>query len=291
MLICYLILAGLGLKNAYNLENPSQAKFYQFVEKTVPYPAATVGKNIISLSRLKADIYIVKNFINISKTADRYQNIKIQEVIYNRLIESTIVEKIAEENKIKVSQEDVEQAWNAILFEQEAVGDVQQILKDLHGTNENHLKKFIRETLIREKVESLPKKRNAYQIQINFTKDDQKSKDQALEKIQELKKQLDSGGNFEEIAKSQSQDTITKDNGGSLGWVDVAFQFHGLDEPKFKDQTFNTEINKVSDPVESSFGFHLVKSTEEKGSINKSMNQLINDTKLKVKIIRFLKFN
>jgi len=68
-----------------------------------------------------------------------------------------------------------------------------------------------------------------------------------------LKKKLDAGGDFAALAKSESDDTGSGAMGGDLG----AFG-RGQMVPEFENAAFSQPIGKVSDPVRSAFGYHLI---------------------------------
>ena len=91
------------------------------------------------------------------------------------------------------------------------------------------------------------------------------SKEAKRAKIEGLKKQLDEGADFAELAKANSS-CPSAQNGGSLG----TFQ-RGMMVPPFEDAAFSQEIGKVGDIVETMFGYHLVlvtaktAATEAKG--------------------------
>lgn len=283
----YLILAVVGLKSTYSFEKSN--RFFEFIQKIVPYPAAIVGFDIIPVSRIKADVSLVKYFIDYTKTSDRYQGIDIEKNLYDRAIETALITKIASKYKITVSDDQVNKAWSEILAEEEGVGDVNLILKEIHNSSEKHLKLFIRETLLREKVESeLPKQRKVSHILITFDKSSQNEKNKAHAKIYQIRNHITTGTKFEDVAKEYSMDVQSRDKGGDIDWVDFAFRLDGQDEPAFREAIFKTKINDVSEAIETHLGFHLVKPTEEKGRVEKSMNQLTEDERRNTKVIRFL---
>jgi peptidyl-prolyl cis-trans isomerase D len=72
-------------------------------------------------------------------------------------------------------------------------------------------------------------------------------------KIEELASQLASGADFAELAKANSQDPGSAQNGGSLG--DVA---RGEMVEEFNDAMFGLAEGEVSEPIETQFGYHLI---------------------------------
>jgi peptidyl-prolyl cis-trans isomerase D len=61
---------------------------------------------------------------------------------------------------------------------------------------------------------------------------------------------------FEELAKANSQDPGSAANGGDLGWFG-----RGAMVKPFEDAVFRQKENEIGGPVESEFGFHIVKVT------------------------------
>lgn len=69
----------------------------------------------------------------------------------------------------------------------------------------------------------------------------------------EIKGLLDAGGDFAELAKANSTDTGSGANGGDLGWFGK-----GMMVKPFEDAVIAAEIGKVTAPVKSDFGYHLI---------------------------------
>ncbi|MBP7638602.1 MAG: peptidylprolyl isomerase [Kiritimatiellae bacterium] len=74
-------------------------------------------------------------------------------------------------------------------------------------------------------------------------------------KIESIKKQLDGGADFAELAKANS-DCPSSQKGGDLG----EFARGQMVKP-FEDAAFSQEIGKVGDIIETQFGYHLIKVT------------------------------
>jgi peptidyl-prolyl cis-trans isomerase SurA len=66
--------------------------------------------------------------------------------------------------------------------------------------------------------------------------------------------ELRRGGDFAAAARRFSMDPGSREQGGSLGWIRRG---QGYD-PKFEDAAFRLRAGQVSDPVETSFGYHLI---------------------------------
>ena len=71
-------------------------------------------------------------------------------------------------------------------------------------------------------------------------------------KIERLKERLDTGAKFEELAKLNSEDP-TSAKGGDLGWINP-----GDTVPAFEEAMNKLAENRVSEPVRSPFGWHLI---------------------------------
>ena len=74
------------------------------------------------------------------------------------------------------------------------------------------------------------------------------------EQAKELKAKLDKGADFAQLAKENSKDPGSKDDGGNLGYFG-----HGQMVPQFEEVVFKLKKGEVSDPVKTQFGWHLVK--------------------------------
>jgi hypothetical protein len=69
---------------------------------------------------------------------------------------------------------------------------------------------------------------------------------------------LQDPGSFAKIAREQSTDTSTNQNGGDLGWFP-----RGVMVKEFEDVAFSLPIDQVSEPVQTRFGWHLIKVIEK----------------------------
>ncbi len=92
---------------------------------------------------------------------------------------------------------------------------------------------------------------------------------QAKKQLEDIKKELESGADFAELAKKYSQDPGSAPNGGDLG-----FFSRGRMVKEFEDAAFSLEPGQVSDPVRTQFGFHLIKVEEKKPAQHPELAQI-----------------
>ena len=75
----------------------------------------------------------------------------------------------------------------------------------------------------------------------------------------EIKKKLDAGASFEELAKQESQDLLSKEKGGDLGYLNS-----GRMAPEFETAAYKLKVGQISNPVTSPNGYHIIKLTDKK---------------------------
>ena len=69
---------------------------------------------------------------------------------------------------------------------------------------------------------------------------------------------LKKGGEFDKLAKINSKDPGSKDHGGDLGWIPVGNIPNAFVKP-FGDALMKLSKGQVSEPVQSQFGWHIIK--------------------------------
>jgi peptidyl-prolyl cis-trans isomerase SurA len=78
------------------------------------------------------------------------------------------------------------------------------------------------------------------------------SEGQVLQKIQDIRRQIQEGGDFASFARTYSQDGSAS-QGGDLGWISP-----GETVPEFERAMNQLKVGQVSDPVRTEFGYHLI---------------------------------
>jgi parvulin-like peptidyl-prolyl isomerase len=80
------------------------------------------------------------------------------------------------------------------------------------------------------------------------------TEDEAKAKCEDLRKQIEGGKDFGELAKAESDDVESGKKGGDLG----AFGHNQMVQP-FESTAFGMKPGEVSQPVKTQFGYHLIK--------------------------------
>lgn len=99
----------------------------------------------------------------------------------------------------------------------------------------------------------------AAHIMIRFKdKNDPGAREEAEKKAREIHQMLEEGADFTDLAKRFSQDASTSQNGGELPWFGT-----GKMVEEFENAAFAlTEDGQISQPVESPYGWHIIKRLE-----------------------------
>jgi peptidyl-prolyl cis-trans isomerase D len=120
------------------------------------------------------------------------------------------------------------------------------------SVDEKGLKDFF-ET-VKERFESPERRRGRH---ILITAEDGLDDAAAEKKAAELTAQVKAGGNFDELAKKNSKDSGSAQQGGDLGWAQ-----RGMFVGPFEDALFAMTPGEIRGPIKTQFGYHVLKLDE-----------------------------
>ncbi len=83
--------------------------------------------------------------------------------------------------------------------------------------------------------------------------------DSARERLAELKRQIEQGADFAELARKYSQDPGSGSRGGDLGWADPSTFV-----PAFESVMQTLDEGEISEPFKSHFGWHIMQVLERR---------------------------
>ena len=218
-----------------------------------------------------------ENYESNAEIAENVKELRVQAI--NLLVEQKLMYKKAEELGVLPTKEEVEEETkNYIEQVKENLGGEEQFNSALEGTGmtleeyTENLSKNIESNLILTKVsEELYKDITVSDEEIetyyNEHLDSYKSAtvshiliaDEA--KAKEVRERAVKGEDFATLAKEFSEDTGTKENGGSLGTVTYdTTQF----VQEFTDGFKALKEGEISEPIKSDYGYHIIKVTDIK---------------------------
>ena len=197
--------------------------------------------------------------IEIAEAYAQEQGITVSEGEVNEEIE-VLKDQIAQQAQAQGQEVDREEAFEGALQqagltesqlrqqlrEQLPVQEVQERVTGGAGPSQEEVERFYEENKAAQFTS--PETRCARHILFN--------KDQR-EQAEEVKGQLQDGGDFAQLAQEFSQDPGSAENGGDLGCLG-----RGETVPDFEEAVFGAEQGEIVGPVETEFGYHVIEVTD-----------------------------
>jgi peptidyl-prolyl cis-trans isomerase SurA len=252
---------------------------------------AIVGNEIIMKSDIDATL-----LMEIERGAKiDFNDENVRSTLLEQFINNYIVIVKAEEDSVAVSEEMIEERWNLFIQERmQYFGSIERMesyYKKSMSQMKIELKEDIRKRLMAQQLEmqqfsnvsitakevedfyrdfqdSLPQIPEQVELShiVKFITPDTTAKQNTYNLAKNVRDSLISGGDFAEFVKKYSADIGSAQDGGNLGWAEK-----GKLVAEFEKAAYSLQIGEISMPVESPFGFHIIKVNEKaKDSINAS---------------------
>lgn len=175
------------------------------------------------------------------------------------IIQQMMTEKVLAD-KYKVSDKEIKEAYDATASQ---FGDSFADALAQSGLTEEGYKDALRIELLSDKAikdkafkeEDVKKHYEQMKTELNarhILVADEKTAKEVIAKIK-------GGASFADVAKEYSTDTGSAKNGGELGWFSV-----GAMVDEFNNAAYALPLKTLSEPVQSSFGFHVIEVTEKR---------------------------
>ncbi|GGF92624.1 peptidylprolyl isomerase [Paenibacillus abyssi] len=194
------------------------------------------------------------------------------------LITEELIRQEAEKANVTVSESDIDGEIGKIRVDYPSDEEFQSVLQQ-NGLTEEVLRKQIKIQLEMRKVlepqiqvtdEELQQYYDQHKDSLGTPEQVQAShilvgtQEEAEQILEELKQ----GADFAALAKEKSTDPGTKDNGGDLGYFG-----RGAMDPAFEEAAFALDNNEISGVVQSSFGYHIIKTVDHKAAVTPTFEE------------------
>jgi peptidyl-prolyl cis-trans isomerase SurA len=262
--------------------------------------AAIVGENIILKSDVSQVVGITALQMGLDASKDKAALEKLQANVLGSLIDQKVILEMAKLDSIEVAEKDVESALEQQIETFILRAGTEQMAETMLGQSLNDFRREywydMRDRLITEQYQqqlimsvninrenvvdffsnyrdSLP----VFPIKMKIShllvriKPSENNRLNAEKKINAIRDRIIAGESFSDLAELYSADPGSKNNGGSLGYIR-----RNQMVKDFETVAFTQKTNTLSEPVETSFGFHILETTEKSGEKIKVRHILIS---------------
>lgn len=242
----------------------STSGFLYHVTQVVPFPVARIGSEFVAYENYLFEVnretyyYQTQQKLDPKSETGQQQLAEIKKQALDKIINDAYIKRLAEEKGIKVSDQEVDTAI-AVVRSQNRLGssdkEFETVLRDFWNWSTDDFRRSLKQQLLAQKVASTL---------------DTAAHDRARAAYSELK----AGKDFAELAKSVSEDPLTKPNGGEFGLV---IEKTNRDiSPRTVDALFKLKPGEYSAPVDVGYGLEIVKNIEQNGEKIRAARILFN---------------
>jgi peptidyl-prolyl cis-trans isomerase C len=107
---------------------------------------------------------------------------------------------------------------------------------------------------------------------------DESERQAVLTTAHEAYSKIQAGQDFADVAKASSEDKVSAERGGDLGWI-----VKGAVAPEFSEQAFALSKGNVSEPFLTSFGFHIIKVLDDPQTVKKPLEAVKGDIRYQLR--------
>lgn len=266
----------------------STNRVVKVVSRVVPFPVSSINGNIVwntvTYNQYLFELASIQKFYqsqnqDLSSEEGKQKLSQLKNEIIAQLENNEIINQQAGRYGIQVSSKEIQEQFDELVKNAGGMEKVKTTLDKMYGWTIDDFKEKIRQSVIQKKLAE------------KILADDSLN-ESAKKQAEEIKKQLDGGADFAELAKKHSTDGSAS-NGGDLGLVSK-----GQTVPEFEATVFGLENGQVSGVVKTQFGFHIIKVTGIEGEQRRVSHILIKgvdleswlrDQRAKARIIQYFR--
>lgn len=223
----------------------------------------TLAASVLALSACNdneasdSEVIVTSNAGDVTKE-ELYQEMKAS--VGKQALQVLVIEKVLAD-EYEVTDKEV----NAQLEkEKEEMGEGFEQYLTQQGQTEESYKKYIRLNLLQEKAltEGVEVSDEEVAAQYENMKTELNARHVLVadeETANEVKAKLEGGAEFAAVAKEYSTEPAAAETGGDLGWFTAEKMVK-----EFSDAAYDLEVNEISEPVQSQFGYHIIEVTDKR---------------------------
>lgn len=261
---------------------------------------AIVGNDVILQSDLNFQLY---NYMT-QNGLQQISNEVVQAVFQNMLTEKLMLAK-ADQDSIYISQDEVNKQVDGRIKEMVAQFGSEKNVEDAYGVTIPKIRVLLKDQTeknmkvnrvkqekfgygitvtkpevlkffadYKDSLPMVPETFDLYQI-VRIPKITEDAKFMAKDKALKILDSVKAGADFSELAKRNSDDSLSALQGGSLGKSKK-----GSFVKEFEDATFLLNPGEVSDIVETEFGYHIIKLNDKSGDYVTAQHILVKFPRL-----------
>ncbi len=219
-----------------------------------------VAENVVIIDGPEVDLTLQdlkKTFLSAPKEVREKALVNKEAIL--EAINSTYMTKVAAERarrKHLDKKPEVEaEIWNKNLNVL-AGAELQDIVeKELKGNDEDFEALAREEYLANKDRYRIPERVRVFHILLSGKKEGNFSEDEILKELNNIRAAIEAGNiTFEEAANKYSDDSRSASKGGDLGYI----KRNGRAVKSFEEAAFSTAPGRISGPVKTRFGYHLI---------------------------------
>lgn len=195
---------------------------------------------------------------------------EIADMSYDRMVpqlafQETMNELLEKEYGDKVEQEKVDEEFSKTEEQFNSKEEFEQAIQQAGMSDTDEFKEALRGQMLVDAAKSELVDVTDEEIEAQFANENVEVQASHIlveteEEAQAIIKELNDGADFADVAKEKSTDTGSGEKGGDLGYFSA-----GAMVPEFEEYAFQEDVvGKVSEPVQSQFGFHVIKVVDRK---------------------------
>lgn len=262
---------------------------------------AVVNKQIILLSELRERLApFAAQLAGVRDAGMRQQRLaELRKQVLNQMIDETLIEQEARKLKLGVADDEIDKALDQVMHRNNLTREqLESALRHEGKSIPAYREQILRPQLLRLKVLNVQVRArvsvqedeikalyqqnlrslgvetrvHARHIFISLVNAGEVQREQQEALVRELMRNLRQGADFAALAREYSEDSVTRESGGDLG-----FFGRGTLPSNVEDEVFGMKAGEVRGPIRSERGLHIIQLVERQDSSARPYEEVRED--------------